>query len=304
MSTTLPSNVAALSARPPRRSVWLRSLKKSPVGLLGALLVLLVVVIAIFAPVIAPHDPTELNLKARLLPPIGSEQSDPAYLLGTDQLGRDVLSRLIYGSRVSVIVGLFGTAVALLIGVSLGLLSGYAGGAIDAFISRVVDTFMAIPFILLAMAVVGVIGPRQGSGLATLIVVLGITGWVTFARVVRGEVLGVKKREYVESARSIGQRPLLMVTRHVLPNVTASIIILATLQIGTVIIAESALSFLGLGVQPPTITWGLMLAEGRDYLATAWWLATFPGLAITLTVLGVILLGDWLRDVLDPRQMK
>jgi peptide/nickel transport system permease protein len=177
------------------------------------------------------------------------------------------------------------------------------GGVVDVILSRILDTFMAIPFILLALAVVGVLGPRQGNGLLTLIIVLGITGWVTFARVIRGEVLSIKQREYIEAARSIGQHRPLILLRHVLPNVMASIIVLSTLQISTVIIAESSLSFLGLGVQPPTITWGTMLAEGRDHLATSWWLATFPGIAISLTVLGTILLGDWLRDVLDPRQL-
>lgn len=236
------------------------------------------------------------------MPPFWYSEANPSYLLGTDQLGRDVLSRLMYGSRVSLIVGICGVAISVVIGVALGLVSGYVGGATDAIISRVLDTFMAIPFILLALAVVGVLGPRHGSGLITLITVLGVTGWVTFARVIRGESLSVKRREFVDSARSIGQTDLQIILRHVLPNIVASVIVLATLQIATVIIAESSLSFLGLGVQPPTVTWGLMLSEGRDHLATSWWLATLPGLAITLTVLGVILLGDWLRDILDPRQ--
>ncbi len=284
------------------RRRWLYSLRHSSVGMLGVTLVSIAVVTALFAPWLAPHDPAELNLTSRLLPPIWYGDADPTYLLGTDQLGRDVLSRLIFGSRVSLIVGIFGVAVSMLIGVSLGLISGYVGNTTDVVISRVLDTFMAIPFILLALAVVGVLGPRQGSGVLTLIIVLGVTGWVTFARVIRGEVLSVKEREYVDSARSVGQTDVRIMMSHVLPNIMASIIVLATLQIATVIIAESSLSFLGLGVQPPTITWGLMLSEGRDHLATSWWLATLPGLAITFTVLGVILLGDWLRDVLDPRQ--
>jgi peptide/nickel transport system permease protein len=273
------------------------------VGIIGIVLVMAAVICAVGAPWFSPHDPTEINVRSRLLPPAWMEDGNPDYLLGTDQLGRDLLSRLIYGSQISVIVGVAGVIVSLVIGVVLGMISGYMGGIVDALISRILDTFMAIPFILLALAVVGVLGVGQGSGLWTLIIVLGVTGWVTFARVVRGEVLTVKQREYVEAARSIGQTGFLIVLRHVLPNVTASIIVLSTLQIATVIIAESSLSFLGLGVQPPTITWGTMLAEGRDHLATSWWLATFPGIAISLTVLGTILLGDWLRDVLDPRQM-
>ncbi|HBY93235.1 MAG TPA: peptide ABC transporter permease [Chloroflexi bacterium] len=283
------------------RLLWLRSLLRSPVGLLGAFLVVIVVITAITAPVIAPHDPTKLNLRSRLLPPAWDSEGDPRFLLGTDQLGRDLLSRLIYGSRVSLIVGILGVAVSLVVGVFLGLVSGYFGGATDNVISRFVDTFMAVPFIVLAMAVIGVLGPK-GANLVALIVVLGLVNWVTFARVVRGEVLSVKTRDYIEAARCIGQRDAVIILRHVLPNVTASIIVLATLQVATVIIAESSLSFLGLGVQPPTVTWGIMLAEGRDHLATSWWLATFPGIAISLTVLGIILWGDWLRDVLDPRQ--
>lgn len=300
-ATTLP----ALPARRKNRSAWRRfaSVTRSPVGMIGLVLVLIALICAFGADVLAPHDPAQINVRGRLLPPAWDAEGDPTYFLGTDQLGRDLLSRLIHGSRISVTVGVAGVIVSLVIGVGLGLLSGYVGGVIDAVISRVLDTFMAIPFILLALAVVGALGVGEGSGLLTLIIVLGLTGWVTFARVVRGEVLAVKQREYVEAARSIGQRDFWIVLRHVLPNVTASIIVLSTLQIATVIIAESSLSFLGLGVQPPSITWGTMLSEGRDHLATSWWLATFPGIAISLTVLGTILLGDWLRDVLDPRQM-
>jgi peptide/nickel transport system permease protein len=279
---------------------WVQSLLRSPTGLLGALLVGFATLAAIFAPWIAPHDPTAFNFTGRLLPPawLGG---DPQYLLGSDQLGRDVLSRLIYGSRISLFVGVCGVFVSLLIGVSLGLISGFVGGFVDNIISRIIDTFMAIPFIVLALAVIGVLGPRGGNSLVILIVVLGFTGWITFARVVRAEVLAIKNIEYIEAVRALGQTKPTIVMRHVLPNVTASIIVLATLQIATVIIAESSLSFLGLGVQPPTITWGIMLADGRDHLATSWWLSTFPGVAITLTTLGMILLGDWLRDVLDPR---
>jgi peptide/nickel transport system permease protein len=279
---------------------WLRSLLRSPVGLLGMILVLIAVLSALFAPLIAPHDPTEFNFRGRLLPPawLGG---DSQYLLGSDQLGRDLLSRLIYGSRISLLVGFLGVMVSLFVGVILGLISGYVGGMVDNIISRIIDTFMAIPFIVLALAVIGVLGPRGGNSLVILVVVLGLTGWITFARVVRGEVLSVKQLEYVEAAGALGQNHLVILVKHVLPNVTASIIVLATLQIATVIIAESSLSFLGLGVQPPTITWGIMLADGRDHLATSWWLSTFPGVAITLTTLGMILLGDWLRDVLDPR---
>ena len=280
---------------------WLRSLMRSPVGLLGIILVSLAVIMAVAAPMLAPHEPTKLNIKTRLIPPAWSEGGDPSFLLGTDQLGRDLLSRVIYGSRISLLIGLGGVAVALVIGVLLGLISGFFGGISDTVISRILDTFMAIPFIILALAVMGVLGVKGGNNILRLIIVLALANWVIFARVVRGDVLSVKGRDYVEAARAIGQSTPKILWRYILPNVAASIIVLATLQIATVIIAEASLSFLGLGVQPPTITWGIMLADGRDHLATSWWLSTFPGMAITLTVLGIILWGDWLRDILDPR---
>lgn len=291
---------AELGRRRPRL-LWLRSLMYSPVGLFGMILVTIAVITAIGAPLLAPHDPTEINLKTRLLPPVWSEGGDPTFILGTDQLGRDLFSRIIFGSRISLLVGIGGVAIALIIGVTLGLVSGYFGGILDVLISRTLDTFMAIPFIILALAVIGVLGIKGGNNVLRLIVVLALANWVIFTRVIRGEVLSVKARDYVEAAHAIGQRTPKIIIRYILPNVTASIIVLATLQVATVIIAEAALSFLGLGVQPPTITWGIMLADGRDHLATSWWLSTFPGIAITLTVLGIILWGDWLRDVLDPR---
>ena len=301
MATTQTSSTVQL--QPNKRSLWRRfaNVYRSPVGLTGSVVVLLVILCALAAPWLAPHEPTVISIPDRLRPPIWHEDGNADFILGTDQLGRDLLSRLIYGSRISVIVGVAGVLVSLLIGVTLGLISGYMGNFVDALISRILDTFMSVPFILLAMAVVGALGPRQSGGVWTLIIVLGVTGWVNFARVVRGEVFSVKEREYVSAARCIGQRDFVIILRHILPNVTASIIVLATLQVATVIIAESSLSFIGLGVQPPTITWGSMLSDSRDHLATSWWLATFPGIAISLTVLGTILLGDWLRDVLDPR---
>jgi peptide/nickel transport system permease protein len=276
---------------------WVRSLQRNSLGVFGLLIVSAVLLVAALADIIAPHDPAKFNVRTRLNPPAWAAEGDPRFLLGTDQLGRDVLSRLIYGSRVSVIVGVLGVVISVAVGVAIGLVSGYMGGRVDNVLSRAVDTFMAIPFIILALAAIGFLGP----GLVNLIVVLGLSGWVSFARVVRGEVLSVKNMEYITAARTIGQSGWRIAVFHVLPNITASIIVLATLQIATVIIAESSLSFLGMGVQPPTITWGTMLSEGRNHLATSWWLATFPGVAISLTALGCILMGDWLRDVLDPR---
>jgi peptide/nickel transport system permease protein len=290
------SQIRKPSERTLRAALW-KALRRNTVGMFGLTIVVVVVLIALTAPLIAPHDPTKLSIRTRLLPPAWEAEGNPAYLLGTDQLGRDLLSRMLYGSQVSVLVGVLGVSLATSVGVVIGLISGYVGGRVDSMLSRMVDTFMAIPFIILALAMVGFLGP----GIFNLVLVLGLTGWVTFARVVRGEVLSVKNQEYITAAQTIGQSGFRIALFHVLPNVTASIIVLATLQIATVIIAESSLSFLGMGVQPPTITWGLMLSEGRDHIATSWWLSTFPGVAITVTAMGCILLGDWLRDALDPR---
>lgn len=278
-----------------------RSLLRSPVGIVGFVLVAGAILGALFAPLLAPHEPGAFHLRSRFVPPMWIEGGTSEFPLGTDQLGRDLLSRLFFGARVSLMVGFLGVLISLVIGVVLGLIAGYYGGWLDNVISRVIDTFMAIPFIVLAMSVIAVVGPQGGNSILILVIVLGATGWVTFARVVRGEVMAVKTLEYVEAARALGQRQASLVFKHVLPNVTASIIVLGTLNVAAVIIAESALSFLGLGVQPPVVTWGIMLSDGRDHLATSWWLSTFPGIAITLTTLGMIMLGDWLRDVLDPR---
>ena len=273
-----------------------RSLRHSPIGILGLILVTLVLLSALLGPSIAPHDPTQHNLRARFKPP-GFTDENNTYMLGTDQLGRDILSRLIMGSRISVIVGLTAVVIAGAVGVTYGLIAGFVGGWLETILMRIADAFLGIPFIILVVAVSGIVGP----GLTTLILILGLTNWVTYARVVRGEVLVIRELDYVTAAQVIGQSQLKIMVKHVLPNVASSVIILAALQVGTTILAESSLSFLGLGVQPPTITWGLMLADGRQYLGSAWWMATLPGVAITITVLGVVFLGDWLRDFLDPR---
>lgn len=230
-------------------------------------------------------------------------KGDAAFPLGTDQLGRDLLSRLVYGARVSLAVGVLGTLVAVVVGVAVGSVAGFFGGTADAVISRAIDTFMAIPFILLALAVVAVVGVQRGGdgGVTLLVTVLGISGWADFARVARGETIVVRSLPFIESIRALGQRSVWILTRHVIPNIVSPIAVLAALQVGTVIIAEASLSFVGLGVQPPGVTWGTMLADGRGYVATAWWLATFPGVAITLTVVGSVLVGDWLRDILDVK---
>ncbi|HZE34880.1 MAG TPA: ABC transporter permease [Candidatus Eisenbacteria bacterium] len=252
---------------------------------------------AVLAPQIAPWDPARQMLLKRLRPPMWEARGLREHPLGTDHLGRDILSRILYGGRISLGVGLSAVTLSCLIGVTLGLLAGFHGGRTDAFIMRVVDVFLAIPYILLAMGVVFALGPS----LLNVILVMAMTRWVQFARIVRADVLSIREREFVSGARARGNRSTRLLLRHVLPNALTPIIVVATLELAFMIIYESALSFLGLGIQPPTPTWGWMLSDGRNYVATAWWLATFPGLAIMLTVLAVNLLGDWLRDTLDPR---
>ena len=288
MSVALEA-MASATARPRRRPSFR--------AVFGLTVLLVMGASAVLAPRIAPWDPARQMLMKRLRPPMWQERGLREHPLGTDHLGRDILSRILYGGRISLVVGLTAVSVSALIGVTLGLLAGFFGGRIDALIMRVVDVFLAIPYILLAMGVVFALGPS----LLNVILVMGATRWVQFARIVRADVLSIREREFVAGARARGNRPLRLLLRHVLPNALTPIIVVATLELAFMIIYESALSFLGLGVQPPTPTWGWMLADGRNYVATAWWLATFPGLAIMLTVLAVNLLGDWLRDTLDPR---
>jgi peptide/nickel transport system permease protein len=260
-------------------------------------MVISVVLVAVLAPWIAPHDPYDQDIERRLKPPAWNEGSVPGYSLGTDPLGHDILSRLIHGARISLTVAVLAVLVSGTLGVILGVVAGYFGGRIDNIIMRVAEVQMAFPLILLAIAVMFVLG----SGLRNLILVIGITGWVTYGRVVRSEVLALKNREFVEAARALGNSPLAIMVRHVVPNVFSSVIVVATLEVARVIIMESALTFLGLGVDPRIPSWGGMLADGRQYLNVYWWVAVFPGLAIMFTVLGVNLVGDWLRDTLDPR---
>ncbi|KIL44597.1 ABC transporter permease [Jeotgalibacillus soli] len=275
---------------------WARLLLKSKTGTVGFLIVFLIVLVSLTAKWIAPHDPAAINPANMLLPPFWMDGGTAAHLLGTDNLGRDILSRIIYGSQVSLMVGVTSVILAGIIGVFIGLISGFYGGIIDNILMRLVDSFLAIPNILFALVILTIFGPS----VITLIVVLGVTNWVSYARLVRGEVLSIKEREFVKAARSIGVKNNKIILRHLLPNVISSFIVISTLSVATTIILEASLSFLGLGIQPPTVSWGGILSDGRDYLATSWWLATFPGVTITITVLGIIFLGDWLRDVLDP----
>ncbi len=270
---------------------------KSKTAVVGLCLLLLVIACALLAPVLAPHDPTEQNLAARLRPPAWLPGGNSQHPLGTDHLGRDILSRIIYGSRVSLLVALIAVAVSGVIGTFLGLAAGYWRGRVDSCIMLLAEVQMAFPFILLALAVMAVLGP----GLRNVIVVLGVTGWVAYGRLIRAEVLSVSAKEFVEAARALGQKDYKIMLRHILPNVMPSVIVMASLRVANMIIAESSLTFMGLGVEPHIPTWGSMLADGRAYLTSAWWLATFPGLAIMLTVLAVNLVGAWLRDILDPR---
>jgi peptide/nickel transport system permease protein len=297
LQTAQAGSVGQAVKKPGQLRRLARMLLKSKTGTIGLLIVIVVVFMAVFASAIAPHDPAKTQAAQRLKPPMWMEGGSPANPLGTDNLGRDVLSRIIYGSQVSLMVGVCAVAVAGAIGVVLGLVSGYFGGIVDNLIMRTVDSFLAIPNILFMLVILTVLGPS----LTTLILVLGFTNWVKYARIIRGEVLSVKERDFVRAARTVGASDGRIIFTHILPNVISSFIVVSTLSVATTIIAEASLSFLGLGIQPPTVSWGGMLSDGRQYLATSWWVATFPGVAITITVLGIMFLGDWLRDILDPR---
>ncbi|MEE4608766.1 MAG: ABC transporter permease [Desulfobacteraceae bacterium] len=274
-----------------------RALGRSPGAVMGGLLFAAIIAVSLFFPLLYPRDPLAQELLARLAPPFWQEGGNLAYPLGTDNLGRDVLVRLLYGSRVSLLVGFSAVLVACGAGIVLGLISGYYGGRVDHLIMRLADVFMAYPFMLLTISVIAVLG----NSIFNLILVLGLSDWVTYARTIRGSVLSIKKKEFVMAARSVGTPHRVILLRHVFPNVLSPILVLGTVRVANIIIWESGLSFLGMGVPPPMPTWGRMLAEGRVYIADAWWLVTLPGLAIMLTILSINLLGDGLRDALDPR---
>ena len=287
-------------SRPWAEREWvalLRRLVRRRTALFGMLVVLVVMLAALAAPLVAPFDPLEQDIGQRLREPGWQDAQGRVHPLGTDHLGRDILSRIIFGSRIALLVGLAAVVISGVLGMIIGLVAGYFGGRMDDFLMRLADVQLAFPFILLAIAVIGVLGPS----LRNIIIVIGVSSWVVYARVVRGEVLSIREREYVHAAVALGSRHWRVLMTHVLPNTFTPWLVVATLDMARVIVIESALSFLGLGVQPPTPTWGGMLADGRVYLSTAWWLATFPGLAILITVLGINLFGDGLRDTLDPR---
>jgi peptide/nickel transport system permease protein len=246
---------------------------------------------------VAPHDPLKGSLSSRLKPPVWQDGGSLSYPLGTDKLGRDILSRIIYGARVSMAVSAVAIFVGGAIGTALGLISGYFGGRTDALLMRLVDISLSLPTILLALVLVAAVGPSFWTVITVLVVLL----WARYARLVRGETLTIKERDFIARARVAGASHTRIMGRYILPNVVNSLIVLATLQVGYVILLESALSFLGAGLPRPTPAWGLMVADGRELIVTAWWVSMFPGLAIMLTVLALNLLGDWLRDHLDPK---
>ena len=270
---------------------------RSRLATVGAVIVGLVVLAALTAPFLATTDPIEQDLTVALKPPFWMQDGSLHHPLGTDHLGRDVYSRAVYGARISLTISVLAALLGAVVGVALGLIAGYRRGRADMVIMRIVDLNLAFPLILLALAVVALLG----ANLRNLVIVMAITTWTIYARVVRGLSLTLRERDFVQAARALGAHDARIIVRHILPNVAAPVLVIWTLEVARVILMESALSFLGLGVPPPTPTWGRMLAEGRDYLTVAGWIAIFPGLAIMITVLGINFLGDGLRDLLDPR---
>ena len=269
---------------------------RSKTAALGLIVVTLVVFMALFAGVVAPYDPNAINITERLAKPF-SEVNGQFHLFGTDALGRDIFSRIVYGSRVSLLIGVCAVLVGGCFGTLMGILSGYKGGFWDNLIMRVADVQLAIPFLILALAVIAVLG----NGLVKVILVIGITSWMNYARTIRSEVMSLKHQDYILMAKAMGVPEWKILLRHVLPNVSSTAIVLCALQVARVILFEASLSFLGLGVPPDITTWGAMISDGRNYINNAWWIATIPGLAIFFTVIAINLVGNRIRDLLDPR---
>lgn len=272
-------------------------LRRHPLALLGGIVILLYVLAAIFAPHITVHDPTRGNLRLRLDPPAWHADGSWEYPLGTDGQGRDILTRIIFGARISLVVGFLAVGISVVVGTLLGALAGYYRGRLDDVVSRFADLLLAFPYLIFAIGVMAFLGP----GFTNLILALTFKGWVEFFRLVRGEMLSEKTQEYVEAARVAGMSDVAIIAREILPNIIHSVFVLGTLRMGHMIIMEASLSFLGLGIQPPTPAWGSMVAAGRDFLLIAWWVSTFPGIAILLLVLAINVFGEGLRDILDPR---
>ena len=294
MASSIPASAPA--DVPAARTLPRTRRRTRRLAIAGGIFVLLLAAVAVAAPWVAPRDPTRQSLRARLKAP-GFEAADGGrYALGTDHLGRDILSRVIYGARVSLVVGFAAVVVGGLLGATLGIVAGYRRGWMDTIVMTLADAQLAFPFILLAIGIIAVLGPS----FPTLIVVVGLSGWVGYARILRSQVLVLRSREFVDAIHALGGSALRIVVRHLLPNVSSSLIVIATLELARAILLEATLSFLGLGIQPPTPSWGGMIYEGREYLDSAWWISIFPGLILMATSLVVSRTGDWLRDLLDP----
>ena len=295
MTTATTVSRPAPSAAPRVAARW-RALR-SPSTLISLLLLAMMVFCAIAPGLVSPHDPYQQELSKRLLGPIFSANADPAHLLGTDQLGRDVLSRIIYGARITLLVSVLAVLMSSVIGTAVGLYAGYRGGWTDLIVMRLIDMQLAFPVILLVIAVVALLGPS----LVTLITIIGLSGWPRFARVARGSVLSAKEMDYVDAARAVGAGSWRIMGQHILPNILSALIVYASFELARMVLLEATLSFLGLGVQPPTPTWGGMINDGRQYIFQSWGVSFFPGLVILLLILIFNMLGDDLRDALDPR---
>ena len=294
-ATVTTAGLQAPAAPDSAGAAW-RRLGRLKWGVGGAAVFLVVVLSAVLAPVISPHDPLSVDIRHRMVPPAWMDGGTREHLLGTDQIGRDLLSRMIYGGRVSLVIGVSAVLISSSIGVLLGLAAGYFSGRLDWTIMTVINVMLTFPFVLLALAVIAVLGPS----LINMIIVLGVADWPLYARVIRAETLAIREREFVLASRALGMSHLRIMFRQIFPNLISVIVVIATLQVARVIILESFLSFLGLGIQPPTPAWGNMLGEGRVYMLNSWWIATFPGLAIFITTLAINLMGNALRDWLDP----
>jgi peptide/nickel transport system permease protein len=291
---SVPAEATAAAVEPASGGAGARRTRRLVTAGVG--FVLAVAIVALAAPWLSPQDPTRQSLRGRLAAPTLQGTDGRAHLLGTDHLGRDVLSRVIWGARVSLLVGFAVVVVGGVIGATLGILAGYRGGWLDSTIMTLADAQLAFPFILLAIGIIAVLGPS----FPTLILVIGLSGWMSYARILRSQVLVLRSREFVDAIHALGGSAGRIVARHILPNVLSSLVVIATLELARSIVLEATLSFLGLGVQPPTPSWGGMVQEGREYLDSAWWISTYPGLVLMLTSLVVSRTGDWLRDLLDP----
>jgi ABC-type dipeptide/oligopeptide/nickel transport system permease subunit len=303
-STTAPPQSTCHFMLELRWTLWRRNLhefwlelRRHPVALVGGIAIILYILAAVFAPYITVHSPTLGSLRNRLLPPFWVEGGSWTFPLGTDGQGRDIYTRIVFGARISLLVGILSVGISVIIGLALGAIAGYYRGRVDGILSRFADLLMAFPFLIFAIGVMAFLGP----GFTNLILALTFKGWVEFFRLARGEMIGENTKEYVEAARVMGLPHWKIISGEILPNIIQSIFVLTTLRMGFMIVTEASLSFLGLGIQPPTPAWGSMVADGRNYLLNAWWVSTMPGLAIVGLVLAINLFGEGLRDILDPR---